>query len=134
MMWRAFAAWIILLVLAVLNGAVRIAWIIPQVGETLGYMLSVLSLSIFILAATWFLIGWIAPATAGEAIAVGTFWLVLTLLFEFGAGHYLFKNPWEKLFLEYNILEGRIWILVLLTTMFAPLLMSHLRGLLLKVQ
>ena len=51
---------------------------------------------------------------------MGAIWFCLTITFEFAAGHYVFGNPWEKLLADYNILEGRIWSLVLLTILLAP--------------
>jgi len=47
-------------------------------------------------------------------------WLAMTLAFEFGAGHYLFHTPWAALIADYNILRGRLWILVLAATLTAP--------------
>ena len=32
----------------------------------------------------------------------------------------MIKDPWDRLIGDYNILKGRIWSLVLLTTFFAP--------------
>jgi hypothetical protein len=48
--------------------------------------------------------------------------LGLTVGFEFLAGHYLFGNPWRRLLEDYNVVRGRVWMLVLLTTALAPLL------------
>ena len=75
-----------------------------------------------ILFATWLTIGWIGPTTARQAVAVGALWVGLTLAFEFGVGHYGFGNPWAELLADYDLRRGRIWILVLLTTLLAPLL------------
>lgn len=52
----------------------------------------------------------------------------MTVVFEFGAGHYIFGHSWEKLFADYNFVRGRIWALVLVTTFFAPILVERLRG------
>ena len=71
---------------------------------------------------------WVRPLTRGDAWTVGVLWLVLTLAFEFLAGHYLFHNPWERLFADYNVAQGRIWILVLITTVLAPVLVYALRS------
>lgn len=54
--------------------------------------------------------------------------MILTILFEFVFGHYVIKNPWQKLLADYNILKGRLWSLLLLTELISPLLI----GLLLK--
>jgi len=55
------------------------------------------------------------------------FWLVLTLLFEFGFGRYR-GNSWEKLFTDYNLLKGRLWILIPLWLAIAPYLFFKLRN------
>jgi hypothetical protein len=41
--------------------------------------------------------------------------------FELLAGHYVFGNSWEKLLADYNLFRGRIWVLVLIVILFAPL-------------
>jgi hypothetical protein len=61
-----------------------------------------------------------------RALAV---WLLLTVAFEFLAGHYLFGHAWDRLLADYNLAGGRIWVLVLATTMFAPLAARWLRRL-----
>jgi hypothetical protein len=53
---------------------------------------------------------------------------VLTLAFEFGVGHWVFRNSWEKLLHDYDLSSGRIWILVLATTLLAPVAAFRLGG------
>jgi hypothetical protein len=55
-----------------------------------------------------------------NTIWIGVIWLVLTILFEFGFGHYVMGNSWEKLFHDYNLTEGRVWSLFLIWTLVAP--------------
>ncbi len=124
---RTLEIWLALLAVAVLNGAVRELLLIPALGETVGRALSTLTLSAAILLLTWLTIDWIAPVTARDAWTIGGVWVALTLAFEFGAGHYLFGNPWERLFEDYNVLRGRIWILVLVTTAAAPYVVWRIR-------
>lgn len=56
-----------------------------------------------------------------HAVLLGIVWLALTTLFEFGFGHYVMENSWQKLFHDYNLAEGRVWSLFLLWITFAPL-------------
>jgi hypothetical protein len=51
---------------------------------------------------------------------VGILWAVLTVAFEFLAGHYAFGHPWPELLADYDLLRGRVWLLVLVTTLVAP--------------
>jgi hypothetical protein len=124
---RAFAIWWVLLLLAFVNGFVREAWIAPTTGDQWAHAISSLTLSAAIALLAWLSIGWIAPATAVEALRIGGVWIVMTLVFEFGAGHYIFRTPWNALLADYNVFAGRIWILVLITTAFAPLAAASAR-------
>jgi hypothetical protein len=126
---RALLAWLVLLALAVVNGAAREAWLIPRIGASAGHAVSSLSLSALIFLLSWVAIGWINPVTAREAFLIGLVWLALTLAFEFLAGHYVFRTPWNELLADYDVLSGRIWVLVLLTTTLAPLLTANMRHL-----
>lgn len=55
-----------------------------------------------------------------HAILVGLIWLGLTILFEFGFGHYIMGNSWQKLLHDYNLAEGRVWSLFLVWITTAP--------------
>lgn len=130
MWWKAIILWFVLMLLAIINGTVRVKWIIPSTGLTAGLAISTLLLCTLILVATWSSIAWMGPRTNGEAIRIGLLWLCMTLCFEFGAGHFVFKKPWPELLADYNIVKGRIWILVLFVTAMAPWITAKMRGLL----
>jgi hypothetical protein len=130
MIWRALVVWLAVLVLAVLNGAAREAWLIPQFGEAASRAISTLILCVLVFLVTWLTIGWIHPTTAGEALRVGAFWLMLTLAFEFLVGHYAFGKDWVVLLEDYDLSRGRIWVLVLVVVLSGPLWAARMRGLL----
>lgn len=81
MLIRALLAWLMLRALAVVNGAVREAWLIPRIGGRAGHAASSLSLSAAILLLAWLTIAWIDPASARDAFLIGLAWLALTLAF-----------------------------------------------------
>ena len=124
---RSIAAWFLLLMAAIANGAVRQAWLVPWLGDAVGHVLSTVSLSLLIFAIGWALFGWLDIATVAESWHVGVVWLGLTLAFEFIGGHFLFGAPWSKLLADYNLVEGRIWVLVLLATLLTPSLVFGLK-------
>jgi len=126
---RAAVVWLLLCAVAVANGTVRQFLLVPRIGPAAGHVVSTLSLSILIAVVAWCSIRWIGPATSAEAWAVGALWLLATLAFEFGAGHYLFRNPWPKLLADYDVRQGRVWVLVLLATALAPRWAAGVRGL-----
>ena len=38
----------------------------------------------------------------------------MTVAFEFGFGHFVAGHSWQRLLGDYNLLEGRVWLLFLL--------------------
>jgi hypothetical protein len=112
--------WMLILVVAVVNGGFRDKVLVPLVGEAAGRAVSSVLLSAMILAVTWVAFHWLRPSSLAVAWGIGLGWLGLTLAFEFLAGHYLFGRPWEDLLLDYDVRRGRIWVLVLVTTVAAP--------------
>ena len=128
MLSRAAAVWLLILVFAIVNGGLRQALLIPQLGEGWGRIASTAVLGGFIVAAAIVAMPWIGAKGASEGLQVGVVWTLLTLAFEFLAGHYLFGNSWEELLADYNLAKGRLWILVPLTTLMAPLLAARDRS------
>jgi hypothetical protein len=128
-MMRAFGVWLLIVLVAVINGGIRQASISPRTGDTAGHAISTVTLCAAILLLCWGTIGWMRPTTTRVAWSIGALWVTLTLAFEFLAGHYVFGTPWRQLLADYNIFRGRIWVLVLVTTATAPWLAAHGRGL-----
>jgi hypothetical protein len=128
-MWtRSIVVWLGLLVLAFANGAAREILLVPRVGDQAGRAVSSVSLSAAIVVLAWLTIRWVGPSSIGQAWQVGALWAALTLGFEFLAGHYVFGTPWPQLLADYDVLSGRIWIVVPLTALVAPALAARARG------
>jgi len=127
---RSTVVWFLLLFLAVMNGSLRNIVLTPRLGEVGGHIMSTILLVTAILVVTWLTIGWIRPATSSEALLIGGGWVLMTLAFEFLAGHYVFRASWDRLLADYNVFGGRTWLLVLAASAFAPLIMSRARNLL----
>jgi hypothetical protein len=127
LLFRALVLWGLILVGAVLNGALRQLLWIPWLGDWLGHVLSAALLSLIVVAVTALFARFLDIVSVREAWLVGGFWLVLTVTFEFLGGHFAFGAPWEALLADYNIAAGRIWILVLATTLVAPRLLYSWR-------
>lgn len=124
---RALAVWLLLLVGAILNGALRQAWLVPSYGERIAHAISSVLLAGLIFGLGWATASWWRPPSLAGAWLVGGVWLGLTLAFEFLAGHFVFGAPWPKLLADYNLAQGRIWLLVLLSTAGTPPLVFLLR-------
>jgi hypothetical protein len=145
MFTRVLGVWLLMLVIAVGNGVVRVVCWEPWLGAYPAHLVStVIACAVFV-ALIWFLLPWVFAQAAGRAMpgagrrvyvlplwAVGVSWLLLTVAFEFLAGHYLFGHPWQKLFADYNIRQGRVWLVILAVLLFAPVGVGKLRGIIVK--
>lgn len=128
MFGRGAVIWLGILVLASLNGAVRDLVVAPRVGDTIARALSTVILCGLVLLVTWTSIRWLGPRGPREAAALGLFWVALTLTFELAAGR-LSGKPWSVVLADYDVLRGRIWILVPIVTLLAPRWAAEARGL-----
>jgi hypothetical protein len=125
MVFRHLAAWLLLLVAAIINGVIRQSLFIGRMSELHAHQLSTVSGIILFGVIIWGLHRMWPLASAAQAWTVGVVWLALTLAFEFLFFHYVGGKSWEALLNDYNILEGRLWPLLLLWVMIAPYVMHR---------
>ena len=124
---RAVLVWLALLALAILNGAVREAWLFDALGRGPGLVASGLMLSALILLLACACARWLDAPSGSAAWRVGLGWLALTLAFEFGFGR-LQGRPWTELLAAYSFNDGNLWPVVLLVILVAPVLARRLRA------
>jgi hypothetical protein len=127
-MWlKALVVWFLLLAVAVMNGALREVVLTPVFGAPWAHVLSTLLLSSLVLGLAAASAGWIGARNDAEAVRVGVLWTGLVLAFEFLAGHFLFGRSWASLLADYDVAAGRIWVLVPIVTLFAPIVALRMR-------
>lgn len=125
---RSLVVWCAFGILAVINGGFREAVLTPRLGEHESHVIGTLTLCTAILIVTWLTIAWMRPAKSTEALLIGGVWVLMTVAFEFLVGHYIFRTSWARLLSDYDVLGGRVWLLVLVTVAFAPLTMARARN------
>ena len=86
---RWIAAWVGAPVLAIVNGAIRELAHKDQVGGATADQISIAPLITLLGLYMWLLQRRWPLATTREALSVGTIWAALSVLFEFGFGHYV---------------------------------------------
>ena len=123
---KAFGVWLILLLAAFINRAIRETLVVPRVGELIGHIISVVVFSGAIFGITSVFVKAMGPLPTRTLFSIGLFWLILSLLFECGFFHYVMHEPWETLLADYNIFRGRLLIVVWLTTLLSPLVCGKL--------
>lgn len=119
--------WFLFMVFAIINAGLRNGVYKPVVGEQAAHQISTIVFMTIILVITYIVLRFSNLNLSNrDAFFMGSIWLILTIAFEFLAGHYAFGNSWDHLLADYNILKGRIWSLVLVTIFFSPYLTSKL--------
>lgn len=128
----AAAFWAVMVVIAIANGIFGEQVVAKAFGAYAShlYKTAVIIAVIFFFSRVY--LKWAVPAGyAGGApytyaVSAGLLWLASSILFEFFAGHYIFGFSWERLFADYRITKGRVWILVLASEVVGPLVNAYL--------
>jgi hypothetical protein len=123
---RAATVWLLILVCAVANGALREAVLVPWLGRPAALVISGLLLSACVLAAALLLVAWMPRLQERQHAGIGIGWLAATLAFEFGFGRAQGK-PWAELVDAYRFKDGNLWPVVLLVVLVAPWLAGRWR-------
>lgn len=125
---KTVTLWVAILMLAILNGMLRVGLIIPALGGIAGLITSGLLLSVCILVVAWIAAPWYGPLISSQWLLIGLCWLLLTLIFEFSFGHFVQNKTWGELLDAYTFKGGNIWPFVLVTTFIAPWFAAKIRN------
>lgn len=125
---RLCVPWLVILLLAFANGALRELLLLPWLGYPWALLLSGLLLGACVVLVTWFSLAAMKLENAAQAFAAGVVWLALTLVFEFTFGRLVQGKPWSELLDAYTFARGNLWPLVLLVILLSPLAVHRLRA------
>lgn len=119
----AIGTWFLFMILAIMNAILREGIFTSFLDELRAHQLSTFTLMTIIFIVTYLVLRLSnIQLSTEQAVIMGSIWLILTICFEFLAGHYVFGNSWNTLLSDYNILKGRIWILIPITILVSPIL------------
>jgi hypothetical protein len=121
-------AWIPMVFIAILNGMLREFTYGKSLPEMRAHQISTIIAIVLFGIYIWILTGIWRIEAIDQAIAIGFIWLVMTVAFEFLFGHYAAGHSWQRLLNDYNLLAGRLWSLVLVWIITAPILFYYLRS------
>ena len=113
--------WFFLVAIAIINGAIRVVFFLAPFGDLVAHQLSCFTgISFFLIAMYLFFKNTKLVYSPKELLIMGACWTAMTIVFEFGFGHYIMGNSWAKLLADYDFLQGRLWLLVLLAVLAGP--------------
>lgn len=121
---HAIAAWFAILLVAIANGGLREAALVPRLGRVAGTSISGVLLIAAVFIVAWVMQRWRRPTGAGQAWRIGVSWFAATVLFEFVFG-FIQGKDWPALLSAYTFSDGNLWPLVLLALAVSPYLCSR---------
>ena len=120
MVTRYLFFWLLLAVVAIVNGTLRQFVYGRHLPELAAHQLSTVTGILLTGVTVWLLNRFWPIGSARDAWIIGACWLLMTIAFEFGFGHYVAGHSWSRLIADYNILEGRVWSLFLVWIAVLP--------------
>lgn len=124
---RSFMIWLLIAIFAIINGTLREYIFVPVIGADLALPVSGITLSVIILLITYFTSSYLKCIANKTCIFIGIQWLCTTLIFEFMFGYYVAAKSWSDLLQNFNILNGNLFLVALLVTLFAPSLIARIK-------
>ena len=118
--------WIVLAVVATANGFVRQNTYDKIVSDLAAHQISTVTAILATGAVVWMANQYWSIESSAQAWAIGLLWLSLTVIFEFGFGHYVVGHSWQELLADYNIFDGRVWSLFLIWVLVLPFVVFKL--------
>jgi hypothetical protein len=88
--------------------------------ELTAHQLSTVSSVLVLGIVIWGFVQLYPPSSSQGAVSIGLLWMALTVAFEFLFFHYVGGHSWSELLANYNVLKGRVWVVVLVWVAIAP--------------
>ena len=123
---KSLPTWLMIIPLAVLNGALRDFALHPLLGWYALPVSGVLLCGMIVLLA-WLRVPRFGNCGLRQLVLVGVVWAVLAVIFECLLGVAL-NRPWVDLAAAYDLRSGNLWLLVVVCAGFAPWLAAKMRG------
>lgn len=121
---RAIVVWILIILAESVHGIARIQILEPSVGDFRARQIAVFSGAAIIFLIVRSLIRWIDADGWLTLVAIGLFWVILTVAFEILLGRFIFGFSWQRIAAEYDLASGSLMPVGLVFLVFCPLLAS----------
>ena len=124
MLIRALIVCVLIALAETVHGILRVRLLNRRVGDHRARQIGVGIASLIILFIAWLTVPWIAPASRGDALAVGSLWLAAMLAFEVSLGRFVFHASWDRIIADFDLRRGGLLGFGMLVLFFAPLLLG----------
>jgi hypothetical protein len=123
---RSLVVWLVFILLESLNGAIRIFWLVPFLGDSRAQQIAFVTGSVLVLTVATLFIRWI-QASRSQLLSVGMLWMGLTIAFEIALGRLVLEYSWEQIAAKFNVLYGGLMPFELGLLVLAPFIAARIR-------
>lgn len=120
--------WFVIALFAVANGIFRETVLVSIFGQSIALPVSGMLLSLIVFVVTYLSFPLFGKNNALTYFLIGFQWVSMTLLFEVLFGHYMMGRSWSDISQVFHIMKGNLFIIVLLVSLFSPLLVAKIKG------
>jgi hypothetical protein len=124
---RASAVWLILIAVEFVHGVLRAIFLVPFIGDFRARQIGVFIGSALILLVAYLFAGWLHAPDTKSLLMIGVLWLVLTVAFEFGFGHFVLGRSWESLGEDYDVPKGGLLPFGMIVLVLSPRIAALMR-------
>lgn len=120
--------WFTIAILAIVNGIFRESVLVSNLGPSMAVPVSGITLSFIVFIVTYVSFPLFGKHNSLAYFLIGLQWVVMTLIFEFLFGHFVIEKSWSSILQVFNVMTGNLFIIVLLVSLFSPLLVAKIKG------
>ncbi len=124
---RGITVWLIIIFAEGLHGIARLILLQPVVGDFRARQAALFSGILIIFVISYLFIKWLRATNNFQLISIGFLWLFLTVAFEILLGRFVMQFSWERIFSDYDVINGGLLPVGLLLLMLAPLIAAKLK-------
>ena len=125
---KAIGIWLLIVVVAIVNGIFREKLLVPMIGAEIALPLSGVLLASMVFLISLMSVRFFYSSKIKTYFLIGFVWVMLTLSFEFLFGHFILGRSWEEILKVFDIQKGDLFIIVLFITGISPWIAAKVRG------
>ena len=125
---KYFLFWLPMIPIAIFNGIIREGILNIHFNQIVAHQISTLLLILLCTIYIRLIFRFLKLNSIRQALKLGLLWVLLTVLFEFGLGLAL-GHSWNRLWSNYNLLTGQIWLIFLISLFLLPYLFYKVKSL-----
>lgn len=124
---KSIVIWFVFIFIESINGAARIFWLVPLLGDPLAHQVSFVTGSVLILVIATLFIRWLHTSQVPQLLGIGILWFLLTIVFEMCLGLFVLGYSWQQISADYNVLQGGLMPIGLVWLMLSPFIAAKIR-------